>query len=605
MKIYRIEAINKLSLKLFNCVLSDPNQSGRLFVSKEGFVVSKGSYYALNTISDYFEKSRLSGMDLNRTFYQSWSTITNKSRWELLVDQIIHYYGTYGGGGYLYIPNKVLPSDIPQDNRLIVIDDFSQQELTNKCLSILQSGIALKTETIDDVLALLALLGYQHTGKEGIKNKEAIAKIASTYDIYPDQPEEFFRFIVYSLTGETLLIKNKDLIDKIKVATLKTGKGSKYSTMMGNYGFERLAEIFNRFKPLFLAMKPMFSSEINKISKLSKKHHKPLPRNILNHVTTDFIHQNDMHWLNNATSFALFRALNALHIRLQGKSSFTYRIRNGKSWTKTPEIIEEKGYMDMWNHNFRTISNHLMSRYDFSDKKFYIPKNIEYALPSSEKSFIGNIPYGSSISSDHLSVGIYWRDDYGVRDYDLKGLGVKDIGWNSSYVSNGIVFSGDITSAPNGAVEYLSVNSGKKDPTLVMNTVFTSSYKQGTKVKFKMIVGDSPNHSRNYMMDPNNLILEEMIEIEKRECVMGLIVPDDDKVRFYMGSFTVSQSRVTGSNPLNKQIKMALFDDFTKQYSLSKLISDLGGTLVDAIDEDTIDLSPDKLQKDTFIKIFE
>jgi len=39
------------------------------------------------------------------------------------------------------------------------------------------------------------------------------------------------------------------------------------------------AEIFNRFKPLFLAFKTKCPKTINKISKLSKTYHKPLVSN--------------------------------------------------------------------------------------------------------------------------------------------------------------------------------------------------------------------------------------------------------------------------------------------------------------------------------------
>lgn len=53
------------------------------------------------------------------------------------------------------------------------------------------------------------------------------------------------------------------------------------------YGFEHLAEIFNRFKPLFLAFKlnSTLSNCINRINKLSKIYHKPMKEDYLNTVT--------------------------------------------------------------------------------------------------------------------------------------------------------------------------------------------------------------------------------------------------------------------------------------------------------------------------------
>ena len=113
-------------------------------------------------------------------------------------------------------------------------------------------------------------------------------------------------------------------------------KASNYNpaVQFEKFGLEKLAEIFNRFKPLFLAYKSKCSKTINKISKLSKVHHKPLTTNPLNSVTNFLLSPKDEHWLDNATPFALFKALSACYARAQGQDTFIYRIRNGKSYVK-------------------------------------------------------------------------------------------------------------------------------------------------------------------------------------------------------------------------------------------------------------------------------
>ena len=84
----------------------------------------------------------------------------------------------------------------------------------------MQSGIALKEETIDDILSILVEeLNYNFTGKDQIKNKEAIVRIADLYQVYPDNVVEFFRYIIYRTTNTTLLIKNDELIEAIKNST--------------------------------------------------------------------------------------------------------------------------------------------------------------------------------------------------------------------------------------------------------------------------------------------------------------------------------------------------------------------------------------------------
>lgn len=46
-------------------------------------------------------------MQYNSTFYKTWSDVENKSRIELLIDQLIHYMSTYGTNfsGDAYVPN--------------------------------------------------------------------------------------------------------------------------------------------------------------------------------------------------------------------------------------------------------------------------------------------------------------------------------------------------------------------------------------------------------------------------------------------------------------------------------------------------------------------
>ena len=90
---------------------------------------------------------------------------------------------------------------------------------------------------------------FSFTGKEKIKNKEAIVKLAEFYNIYPENPVEFFRYIIYRSTDTTLLIKNNELIELIKNSSYNPTQA------FNQYGLEKLAEIFNRFKPLFLAYK--------------------------------------------------------------------------------------------------------------------------------------------------------------------------------------------------------------------------------------------------------------------------------------------------------------------------------------------------------------
>ena len=589
------------TLVLFNGVLSKDTNSN-VYVSEDGFIIEPNAIWAKNEILSYYKSEKLNGNDLNKTFHKSWSVIKNSSRYELYVEQIQHYLSTYGSNfsSEVYIPEEVL--DLPNTKITFnVIKAYTRSELITKALGLLKSGIALKSETIDMVLSILSdELDYTFTGKEGIKNKEAIIKIADLYNVLPNDTIDFFRYIIYRSTEDSLLIKSKESIDKIKHSSFNP------SVQFKQFGLDRLASIFNRFKPLFLAFKTKCPSTINKISKLSKTLHKPLVSNPLNLVTSVKLGVNDTHWLDNATPFALFKALSICHNRLEGQDAFVYRIRNGKSYTKE----NHNKNVEVLESNYKTIISYLKSKYDFSGKKFYIPSNVEYALPTSEKMFVGNVPTGTRFTGKKLAAGIYWENSWGASDLDLSSINIGGkIGWNSSYNQNDgdLMFSGDITDARNGAVEYLYANKGLKYPTLVMNNVFSGSEKSG----FKIVVGKGSDIDNEYMMNPNKLFVDIKTQSVQKQSIIGMFIPKKDKQTFVILNFGNGDLNVSNSSVLNNLSNKALFQQWSNALTINKLFVELGAELVKKSYykeyndiEEIVDLSVNKLEKDTFISLF-
>ena len=185
------------TLKLFNAVI-EKKSDAKPFVSEEGYVIEPGALGVKDKIVSYYKKEALNGNDLNKTFHKSWQKIKESDRAELLIHQIMHYISTYGTAftGEMYIPDEVL--NVP-DTKLIfkVIKSYTKPQMTEKCLAMLKSGMALKEETIDDLLSVLVEdLGYKFTGKEGIRNKEAVVKIADLYGVLPNDFMGFFRYIL-------------------------------------------------------------------------------------------------------------------------------------------------------------------------------------------------------------------------------------------------------------------------------------------------------------------------------------------------------------------------------------------------------------------------
>lgn len=588
------------TLKLFNAVVAAPITpllQSKPFVSDEGFIIEPTALWAKDRILDFYANEKLSGIDLNKTFHKSWKKIRDSSRFELFLDQIQHYLSTYGSDfqDEIYIPDEVL--NLPDVKlKYKVIRAYTEVEMIDKCLALLKSGIALKEETINEVLSVVVdELNYEFTGKEGIRNKEAIIKIADLYGILPSDLMEFFRYIIYRATGQSLLIKSKDLIEAIKNTNYNP------SPQFKMFGLKKLSEIFNRFKPLFLAFKPKCGKTINMISKLSKKYHKPLVSNPLNNATNTLLVKEDIHWLDNATPFALFKVMSACYTRMNGQSSFVYRIRNGKSWI----MEKEKGISFPCNKsNYRFLLKYLKSRFDLSGKKVFLPKNIKYALPTSEKMFVGNVPTGTRFYGKKLAVGVYWEDAWGARDLDISGLNIGGkVGWDSTYNQGQgtLMFSGDLTSAPSGAVEYLYANKGLTDSTLVQNNVYSGD----PECDYKIIIGKGDKVSKKYMMDPDNLFAEIKCKSVQQQTILGIFIPDKDRQYFVLLNFGAGHVRVSGNSGLSIIATEALFQQWNKSLSFNNIVKVLGAKIVKSQEKADFDYTLDNLEKDSFTSIFE
>lgn len=580
------------TLKLFNAVIAKTSTESP-FVSKEGYVIEPNALWAKREIAKFYKKEKLDGYGLNKTLHKSWLKIKSSTRENLFMEQIKHYISTYGSNfqNEVYIPEEVL--NIPELKVVFkVVKAYTKEELTLKYLELLQSGMALKEETINDILSVLVdELKYSFTGSENIKNKEATIKIADMYGVLPPDTLEFFRYIIYRATGESLLIKSNEAIEAIKASNFNP------AVQFEQFGLEKLAEIFNRFKPLFLAFKSKCSKTINRISKLSKKHHKPLVANPLNYVTSMVITEEDTHWLDNATPFALFKAISACYSRMKGQDTFVYRIRSGKSFVK------KSGFKNVVWTNYYFLENYLKTRFDLSGKTFFVPHDVQYALPTSEKMYVGNIPTGTKFYGEKLAVGVYWENAWGARDLDLSGLNIGGkIGWNSSYNQGhgNLMYSGDITNAPNGALEYLYANRGLKVPTLIKNNVYSGS----THCDYKIIIGKGNSVNYAYMMNPNQLFAEVKCQSIQRQTILGMLLPERKRQCFVLLNFGAGQARVSGNSEVSTLATQALYQQWSNPLLLDEVIEILGGKIIDFKDEANYNLSLDKLEKDTFIKLF-
>jgi hypothetical protein len=624
------------TLSLFNAVLlkNTPANQKPLFLEIEGCIIEPGALWAKDSIIQYLTDKRLSGQDLNKGFYRSWSKVISTPDRDKVIDQVNHYLSTYGSEFKKEIVLPISTDDFVTEDfteeelksfklECRVIKAYPKEELVEMCLDLLKSGLALKQETLLDLFEILEDLDYTFSSSKGIKNKEALSILADKYGVMPEDPVDFLRYLVYLVTGETLLIKNVKSIKGIKTGLLESEETvEKVRLCLESFDFIKLSTIFNRFKPLFLSFKPQFSKEINKISKLSKTHHRPLPENVLNKVTSRLLTEEDMHWVENATIFSLLKALNACNLITRGQVDFLYKIRNGKAFAKSYEKINTKK-MKICKDNLVILIKYLKSKLDLTGKEFYIPKFIEYGLPTSEKQFVGNLPMGTSLNLRDLIVGVYWKEDEeGARDLDLSltAIGHK-IGWNAKYSHSDTYYSGDITSAPNGAVEYVKfLQPDPLNPYLVNLNVF--SKEEGPK--FKILVGSSGESiPSGDLMQPKNLMIEVDTTALKKESILGMVTAEKEggksKITLYQLAIGNNLSSSYDSE-ISRISNSALYHEISNSLKLEDLIKFLGGTVIKTREEfeelkdlktsesfnldSMIDLSLNKVSKETFLDLF-
>ena len=598
------------------------------FILSADIVASKSHSEIDEIISTIIKVIGLSGTQMNQSFHKSWKKIEGASDCQLLVEQLIHYITTYGFerlGIYhkdtVYIPREELqiPSlDVEGPLPLTVIKGFTRDEIMEKILSMLSCSIALSEDTIADIINLAIYYDIDETRLSRVTNKEARTMLYDFLEIIPENPVDFLRLVIYLATNTTLVIKNDELIEAIKkskgIQQVRFFK--KYDEI---YGFKKLASIFNRFKPLFLAFKTnsKLKHYINKISKLSKKYHVPFEDDYLNQVTALLKHGNKIEIgklkekLEKANTFRKVRLAYALQFRTESPSSIMYKIRNGKAYSKEfegagPEIIQP--VLDIV---IDSIVSDLSKK--IHGKKIFIPEHLSYALPATEKQFTGNLPSGTSIKvKEDLIVGIHWNNVEEHRidlDLAMTNIGIK-IGWDGHYRSSKmeILFSGDMTTAEaEGASEMFYIKKQSENSFLLSVNYY--NYTKEISVPFSIFVAKSKTLDGlaiNHVVDPNDVLIRTRSELDMKQKILGLVKISPTGSEFHVSETNIGSSRTLRMKGYMKHALSYLVDFYTHPIRLSALLGRAGAIITSnprEKDDCDIDLSPEAIDKQTILKI--
>lgn len=668
--------MKKETLRLFKGYLGEKTNNINEKALKYGLLIPASANEEVVDLS--IQMYGKDGEKWNQTFHKDFEIVKNAPIEDLIAQQMIHYITTYGfeslgmyDSDLVYIPRERL--EIPEldleNIEFITIKPLTSDELTEKLMTLVTSGIALSERTVEDVKALSDFIDKNRFDE--VSNREIKTYLYDKYNIMPKNPDDFLRYMLFKLTGNTLKIQSVDMLYQVRRSDKNKALKMLESYLINEDRYKKLSSIFLRNKQLFLALKVKkedtaysdikvrMNRIINKLRKMSIYNHKPLPKNILDNLTNKDISVNYddlVKELDKITIFREMRILNGIRYRLFGNDNIVYRIRNGKSYVSTlPGKTFE--YINKLTGLYKFIMNHLISRLSdkVKGKTIYIPENVIYAVPTSEKQFFGDIPEGSYIEvprNDNIVYGVHWKNIkdgkptcvrrfYGEEvlpqgeervDLDLKQMNKSDVfGWDASYRSSksDILFSGDITNAqlPDGATElfYVGQNVGNVAFLVTLN-MFTNNSQD---VPFEFVIANATHRPENvsrYALDPNNILykMDAIIKNMERQKTLGLITISDT-IRFYFNEFSLGNSVATSRRD---DITMGAFDYLNTygktQLKLNELLKDSGAIIVneptiktkviknvdgnevsEIIDTPVdLDLSLESITKDTIIDLF-
>jgi len=589
---------------------------------RNGYLLSPGIIPNETMLNDIESVVGLSGKKMNSSFHKSWMVVRDADIMTLFIQQIIHYITTYGFerlGIYdeaaVYIPNEELEiPELKENIPLIYIKAFTADEILEKIIT-LGSGVALAKQTLGAIMTIVVAMRYHPNFVEQIKNRELKGMLIDHYGLTPTEPVEFLRHVILKLTDESLLIKNQYLLNKIKEAN-----GKFLDELMKNAP-KNLASIFYRFKPIFLAFKSISKNKTfyNDLRRKAKTMHVPLPEDFLNSVTAK-LKTGDIHSkilldaLSKVNIYRKIRLANALLYRLDSPDTIVYRIRNGRGWIEEFDWPETK--RDITEKVLKIIKKNIADSLNVKGKTFYIPAGIVYAMPATEKQFTGNLPTGSYVSvSENLVVGIHWTNNSFRVDLDLSLLGTDmKYGWDANYRSNSrsILFSGDVTDArkPNGASEMFFIDD-KLNESFLLNVNYYN-YRVNNPVNCKIFAASEKTPTRSYrknhMVDPNNVKLSTAIEITEKQNFLALITRRKNENRVYFANINIGNAISSRSNEASGRILDYLVGCSLNNLKLNDILTIAGAEITHEKPNleqeiDYIDLSPDAIDKSTFINL--
>lgn len=621
--------LQKAALILFKSVvpINTKNTVSYLDLLLEGiYIMPDARKYIDQKIADYcIQNFSNKVVRYNKTaLYNSFKDVAKKDIEDLLVAQLDHYFSVYMqteetsskliDSSLVHVPVKSKSNDDePFIFNTTMVSLITKEELLDRVAKMLSSGIALSDATQRHLFSIFKYY-KDEIDVEIIKNKEFLMRVYSQLDIVPKKAEQLLRYLIFRLTNATLLVNSKRDRQLIYSKLRANNYENKYlNDIIKEYvkenGVEPIAKQFNRYRKLWIIFKHVgkdASSIINRARKLSSKLNQPHNLMALDKINDKNIDIEEVKkQLLKVSIFKKFSLLNSIY---NAKSNNKlYFIRNGRMYSTIKENTPKAGYQ-VKNAIFNSIKKDIGK--NIKGKRFYIPDGIMYAVPTSEKNFIDNIPIFTRYRMDKNSViGIHWTNTETSRvDLDLHYLSKNiHVGWNSRFDSNDkILFTGDITDAPKpeGATEALYFKENLKDDFAVIEI----SNFAGKPDTFELFIANDPNKE---IFDREKIISSKEMAFkftgltitDQTQC-FGIVDSQEDYRDFIFTNTSDGFNR-TPSHGEHKNIMLEAMRSIAKnRLFLNDLIVKLGGEITFDKEKADYDLSINSLTKDSFNFLF-
>ena len=615
--------LNKALVKLTHTVIDDKSDvqvktadyidKGIIFIDESGLVESISTQVA-NSVVNYLNRNY---SIWNRHFHQTWTKVADSPIEQLVWEQVMHYFSTYGleALGMTAMPmlpcetviadEKLRPTDV---KAFTIIRVVSEKEAINLLNDYVKS---VKKPNLENLALIAEVIDALTVDVDEIPSFEVKCIYHKIKGTVPENGQEFLRYIIYTTTGSTLVIKNKDSIESIK-SHLKYNSttADEVAELFKKANLVECSKVFLRNKALFLAFKEdkRNAAAINKIRRLAVDNHQPLSEltvaNVMNLLGQD--KKDDVLKIIKKTSNRnLIKLANAANN--DETADRIYNIRNGKVFVNNKAVDQEKSKW-LYEECLKQLSSNLGDK--LAGKTFYIPAGVDYKAPISEKQMIGNIPYGTTVSAettdDAICASVAWENYKGERtDIDFHfNSATQHFGWNGSYRSGEeVLFSGDMTDAENGATETYRFKVAN-DPYLASVTLYSGA----ADCPFKLFLSGADNfRDRDEGLVDISKAITFPIELKfngGRSMSVGYLV--GKTFTFYGGNLGTN---IVPKQELYKNALDAIVNRCKTMLSIDDVILLAGGTIINElpaeVDETIINLAPENITEQTMFKLID